>query len=149
MPNQIFALWGKANSGKSTTIACVVDELARHADEADIKLGYRRPSGPKEVWYAVLNIRGTLVGVTSPGDNAQIVDRRVKPLVAAGCRIIVCATHPAGGSVHALEQIAADARPPFAIEWIEKTSDDQGEEQNNRKTSKAVVAKVLKAIPNK
>lgn len=142
----IIALWGEANSGKSTTIAYVLERLLERSTEADAKLGYKRRAGPQEVWYAVLNIRGTRVGITSQCDTAEFVNRRVKPLVAAGCRIVVCSTRPSGGSVAAVENIAADSRPPFEIDWVEKLASAKNMEKNNRETCTNIVTKVLRTV---
>jgi hypothetical protein len=146
MQNMIFALFGKGASGKSSTIAYVLEELLKHANDSNVHRGNRRQAGPSEVWSAVLTVQGIRVGIASPGDNEEAVRRRVEPLVAKGCQIIVCATRSGGGSVAALKQIAEEADPPFEIEWIEKVPVEVNLEQGNRTACGVIVEKVLAAV---
>lgn len=146
MQETIFALKGKGGSGKSTTIAYALANLQRHASDSKVIRGRERMCGPREVWQAILTIEGVRVGITSPGDNEMAVRRRVKPLIDAGCQVIVCATRTGGGSVRALKQLASEAVPPFEIQWIKKASDEEDSEVKNRKVAAHVVKKVLKTV---
>ncbi len=146
MLKTMIVLWGEANSGKSTTIAYVLEELLKDSTKPDVQRGYKRRAGPPEVWYAVLNVQGTRVGITSQGDSAKFVYLRVEPLVAADCRIIICVTRPRGGSVEAVENIAGGSRPPFEIDWIEKVASTKNRDKNDRATCTEVVNKALRAV---
>jgi ABC-type oligopeptide transport system ATPase subunit len=148
MERTMFALFGKGGSGKSTTIAYVLAELLKHASDSRVQRGNQRPSGPPEVWWAVLTINGVLVGIASPGDADKYIRKHVQPLIDAGCQVIVCATRSTedSSSVQALKQLAASATPPYRIKWIKKVSDPLNAESCNRQQCGEIVRKVLEAV---
>ena len=148
MQRTIFALRGKGGSGKSTTIVYILAELGKHASDSRVQRGNRRPSGPAEVWWAILTINGVLVGIASPGDNGWYVRKHVQPLIDAGCQVIVCATRSREGSssVETLRELAAEADPPYRIKWIRKVSGPLDAEYWNRRQAGEIVVKVLEAV---
>jgi ABC-type dipeptide/oligopeptide/nickel transport system ATPase subunit len=148
MERTMFALFGKGGSGKSTTIAYVLAELLKHSSVSSVQRGNQRPSGPPEVWWAVLTINGVLVGIASPGDSEFQVRRRIEPLIDAGCQVIVCATRSTedSSSVQALRQLAATATPPYRIKWIRKVSDPLNAESCNRQQCGEIVRNVLEEV---
>jgi hypothetical protein len=146
MQKTIIVIWGKGGSGKSTTIAYALAELRKHASDSTVKRGRQRPGGPPEVWSAILTIDGVQVGITSPGDNGPAVRRRVKPLIDAGCQVVVCATRTGGGSAAALRELASQAEPPFEIKWIEKVSGEPDSERRDRAACAEIVTRVLEAV---
>lgn len=149
MEKTMFALQGRGGSGKSSTIAYVLDELLKHASSnPDVKRGKQRQGGlPPEVWWAVLTINDVLVGITSPGDNEEHVRKRVQRLIDAGCQVILCAIRTDGGSVTALQELAESALPPYKIEPIRKEwSCPRDAETCNRRQCGEIVRKVLEAV---
>lgn len=147
MEKTMFALQGRGSSGKSTTIAYVLDELEKYASNSDVKRGKQRHGGPPEVWWAVLTINGVLVGIASPGDDDKVIRKRVQQLIDAGCVLIVCATRKSGKSVTALQQLAASSFPPYKIEPIpKKWASLRDAEKCNRRQCGGIVSKVLEAV---
>lgn len=146
MQKRIIALWGTGESGKSTTIAAALAELQNHASDSKVKRGRQRSGGPPEVLSAILTIDGVLVGIASPGDNEHAVMLRVKPLIDAGCQVIVCATRTSGGSAVAVQTLASQAEPPFEIKWVRKVSDLTNSEQQDHAACTQIVQSVLEAV---
>ena len=71
-----------------------------------------------EVFGAVLNINGVIVGFISQGDNAAILERHFRELLRIwDCEVIVCASRSRGGTVEYLEGLEQQGH---TVEWIEK-----------------------------
>jgi hypothetical protein len=147
MERIIFVLEGIANTGKSTVIAKVLETLLPYATGPALanERGRERVHGSPEVVKAILTINGKTVGLTSRGDSERLVKNGVEPLVDANCDIIVCATRTAGGSKHALEQIAANANPSYEIFPILKISDFMNRNQANQDSCDEIVRAILAA----
>jgi hypothetical protein len=125
MQNMMLALRGPGNSGKTEAIVLVVERLAKYLIEP-VKRGYPRRDDsygrprPPEVRRAILRINDVLVGIASPGDDDKQVKRFVKPLIADGCQVIVCATRTdPSKAMSALKELSKTA-PGYEIEYIDK-----------------------------
>ncbi|MBA4190805.1 MAG: hypothetical protein C0467_22695 [Planctomycetaceae bacterium] len=143
MERTMIALWGISNLGKTTTIRRVYDTLRREGRVIDPG----RPSR-KEVKAAVLEIDGVKVGFASPGDIAEILEENLEPLIAAGCVVIVCATHTKGGTVDMVRQLASQANPAYKLVWIEKACRQTDHDNGNQKKADEIIAEVRKAVAN-
>src|SRR5262249_8550359 len=142
MQRTMIALRGPGNAGKSTTIRLVYQNLRREGRVI-------RPVAPlrKEVKGAILEINGVEVGITSQGDEGEIVRSHVERLIEAGCVVIVCATRTYGGTVDVIEQLASEADLPFDIVWIEKDRQAHHDhDAGNRQKADEVIAEVKKAV---
>ena len=93
MQKTMIALWGISELGKSTTIRLAYDDLRKDLPEEDIVKSPGRTRKNLNVNGAILKIDGVLVGFASQGDNPEVLEKFLMPLIAAGCVVIVCATH--------------------------------------------------------
>ena len=150
MTKKILALFGKGDSGKTTTIAFILGDLQKlTTGDPYVKRGNKRKGNlEREVLYAVLKIHGVLVGISSQGDDASRIRRYVTPLVDRGCKVIVCATRSRANSssVTELEEIARESKPRFAIEWVEKPFDATNRAAGNRKCCAQLVSIVMEEV---
>jgi hypothetical protein len=116
MEKTIIALSGVGDCGKTETIRLAYDYLRQEGEDFD--LGSSRSM---EVNGAVSVIKGVAVGFASKGDCEAVLRRFLERLVYLDCDIIVCAAHtPISATYRAVEQIAADAVPPYQVRWMEK-----------------------------
>jgi hypothetical protein len=109
--NTIIAVPGVQNSGNTSSIRRVF-ELLRHAyPEATYE---RHPRGGDT--RIIVTISGVKIGIESRCDPGTGLDSKLKDLVEARCKIIICATRSYGRTVDAVNFY----RNNCAIEWILK-----------------------------
>ena len=134
MQRTIFALWGLANAGKTTTIRLAYEKLAR--EENVIDPGRR---SKKEVRGAILKIDGIKIGFASQGDRADVLRENIERLIAAGCIIIVCAAHtPRSLTYKVVEQFINE----FEIVFIEKVADPDRKDAANLEKSDEIIRRI-------
>lgn len=64
-----------------------------------------------------LGVLTVLIGITSEGDNAEILEAKLRGLEYKGCAIIVCASRTRAW----FERIVNDLRhSSYEVDWIEK-----------------------------
>jgi len=134
-----IALQGRGHIGKSTTLRRLYTDfllkngykLIKYEDHGDVD------------FLAILEKDGELIGITSAGDNYDLLQKRVTILVEAGCTIIVCACRTREGSVYAIEEFVE-----FQHEFVQKTiaSSEEGYENANEKDAKTLFKEVEKAL---
>ena len=129
--------------GKTTTIRLVYDRLRREGRTIDPGRRSR-----KEVKAAIVEIDGVKVGFASPGDIAEILEENLEPLIAAGCVVIVCATHTRGGTVETVRRLASEADPAYKLVWIEKACRQNDHESGNQQKADEIIAEVRTAVAN-
>ena len=92
---KIIALWGKHDSGKTTTIKLFRDILLKGgAKERKIVEGYD--------FISEFTIQGKKVGVISGGDTKEILEGNFGQL-SKGCDVVICPSRTKGETVHYLE----------------------------------------------
>lgn len=100
---KIIALWGRQNTGKTTTLKMVYNELKAK--------GYsllHKPDENEGDFYAIFEIDGIKVGLFTGGDNAGCLDEPFKAFLKAECAICITASRvrrTRNGSVTFLEGI--------------------------------------------
>jgi hypothetical protein len=139
MQGTVISLRGSKQSGKTTAIRLAYEELL-HTHGAVLHSG--RP-GRKDVMGVIVVIKDVKIGFASHGDRPGELGEALELLVTAGCRVIVCATHPGAGRAKHLQRLA----PGYRIEWIEKAVAPKHEwESRDKETAKEIVEKVLTAV---
>ena len=112
MKKQVIALYGTANSGKSTTLRKLFELLQRAYPKA--RIGIIHPVGVD--FTVIIEIDGVLIGIESQGDPISRLDVSIELFRKRGCFIIVCTTRTKGRTVAIVEAL----QPEFAITWHRK-----------------------------
>ncbi len=111
MKKQAIALYGKANSGKSTTLRKLYDLLMAYP-KAHIEI--IRPVGVD--FTVIIEVDGILIGIESQGDPCSRLDDSINLFKERGCVIVVCCTRTRGSTVVIVEAL----QPEFTITWYHK-----------------------------
>jgi hypothetical protein len=144
MQKTIITLWGISNLGKTMTIRLAYEDLRKEGRCIDPG----RPSR-KEVKAAILEIDGVNIGFASPGDKPGILEENLELLIAAGCIVIVCATHTRRSkTVEVVKRLASQSEPAFNIVWIEKACQQADHDSGNRQKADEIIMEVRRAIAN-
>lgn len=132
---KIIALYGAANTGKSTTLNYLINLLAKteavgnHAEVTVADCGDVRKLDDTPKLF-VLN--GLKIAVTPSGDNGHELDKNIVFIKDCDCDIAVTASRTKGSSVETLNNFAKAAG--IKVEWIKKEYCDTAEmAQCNRK----------------
>jgi hypothetical protein len=134
----IFALFGSANVGKSTTIRKVFALLTEAYPAAPVQT--LNPPGVDIT--VIIEINGKFIGIESQGDPNSRLSVSIELFKKAKCSIIVCATRNWGGTVDTVEYL----QPDFTIVWHHKKSEQQPNLQEQRNDEIAQI--VFKAVQN-
>lgn len=136
---RVFALSGKANSGKSTTVRKLFELLRPESSECNI---LRQTS--KEI-RAILRIEEVLVGIESKGDVSDHVEASLKDFAQKRCHVIVCACRTKRGNVVTAVECL---RPEYDIEWLFKgqVKDPMQQESASIKKAHELAGKVRAAV---
>lgn len=113
----VFALYGPANVGKSTTIKRVFALLTDAFPTAPVQT----LNSPGVDITVIIEINGISIGIESQGDPNSRLGESVEHFKSALCSIIVCATRTSGGTVNIVKSL----HPDFTIVWHRKTSASQ------------------------
>ena len=133
MKKQIIALYGTANSGKSTTLRKLYDLLIKAYPKAHIEIIH--PVGVD--FTVIIEIDGVLIGIESQGDPGSRLDDSIKIFKKRGCVIIVCCTRTRGSTVVIVEAL----RPEFTITWHHKIAG-----QDDDKMAQTILKQIRDAI---
>ena len=99
---KIICFKGKGNSGKSTVIKKIINEFFKikiYPDKKDYRL--------------ILEYNGLRIGICSPGDVKEDLEKCIRKLIKEGCDIIICACHTRGKT---LDYINSLVKNPEFIE---------------------------------
>ena len=110
----IIALFGKQNSGKTTTLNLLIYELRQHYPA----YVFAFDSLPDTDKVVIVDINGVAVGISTRGDDGSDVDHNLRWLHERNCTLLVTATRTQGSTVNVVEQFATEAN--YHIDWIEK-----------------------------
>jgi|SRR5579859_1743343 len=115
MQKRLFALWGLASTGKTTTLKLIARELLRQFPTAktDISLD---PIPDGDIDKIIVVVGSVKIGITTKGDPNSNLDERLKILVDEKCSIIFCATRTSGATVEVVE--AFEQRNSFRATWV-------------------------------
>ena len=103
----VFALYGLANVGKSTTLNKVFALLTKAYPTAPVQ-----PLNPPGIDITmVIKVNGIFVGIESQGDPNSRLAKSIELFKKANCNIIACATRTKGGTVTTVKNL----RPEFTL----------------------------------
>ncbi len=83
----IFALRGRGNSGKSTTIRLLNGLFVQNGYQI-VSTTFNQQGGD---FRTVFTRKGKLIGITSSGDTFDLVHDNLEALINDGCTLCVCA----------------------------------------------------------
>ena len=129
MKKQVIALWGTANSGKSTTLRKLYELLTKAYPTAQVDILHKVGVDLS----LIITIDGVLIGIESQGDPGSRLPDSIKVFIKRGCVIIVCCTRTKGSTVEIVEGL----QPEFALTWHQKIA-GQDDEQMARKIFKQI-----------
>ncbi len=132
----IFALRGRANSGKTTTISLLY-ELTIGAGFQIVRTNF----GIYMDFSSVFLYKGKRIGITSSGDNHDLVHARLQEFAQEGCEICICACRTYGGTNSAIENI-----PGYRHDYLEKSIGENVETQ--RVANQGDAQRLLTCITN-
>jgi hypothetical protein len=135
MKNTIFAIRGKSNIGKTTTIKIIYDLLKSKYPNAIIE----------ELIIAVdikviITINNIKIGIESQGDPNGRLEKSLKYFVDSKCNIIVCGARTRGMTNDWIKKYSKQ----FAIKWISKSisSNRNNEEIDNKNQANEIVKSI-------
>lgn len=103
MPEKIYALWARANSGKTSTLNQFIKLLNDKYENILLKKGIDTVDS-----LAVFNIDGKIVGITTQGDKISQLKKWLDKLENHNCDIIFCATRSKGGTRNLVKERYGD-----------------------------------------
>jgi hypothetical protein len=106
----IIALQGIKDSGKSTTIGLLYDQMIKNGGYSIIK---KRRQGSHD-FVAILEKNGIRIGIITYGDAPSLMRDKINFCIHNGCTIIICACHLNGRTVTVLLEFL-DYQPPLYI----------------------------------
>lgn len=137
MQRTVIALRGKKNSGKTTTIKKVFEQLKKTAEKVE-----RDHKIQKEIRAIILVIDGVKVGFVSVGEPAWRLNEYLRDLFRYGCKVVICATRSFGDTVEVVEALRR-----YKHVWIEKErSPASTQERGNAQNADAIIKQVKHAI---
>lgn len=108
----ILALRGIGNSGKTETITLLRSKMLSSDYE---RLPEKHEEHGKD-FLDIMTKKGEKIGITSSGDNYDLVHDRLVTLTNEKCKIIVCACRTRGGTNEAIEEFDG-----YTDRYVEKT----------------------------
>ena len=125
---KVIALYGTANTGKSSTIKFVYDLLRNK---------YPNAKSNEIIMHADIKVFITVnnkkIGIESQGDPISRLGDSLKYFVSIGCNVIICATRTRGRTVDAVNEL----KGKFEIKWIKQDYISDISKQNSYNTTKA------------
>lgn len=106
----IFALQGKCNSGKSSTIKLVYNALMNKYPAAQVQ---NLSPNTKDIKIIISGIKGLVVGIESQGDPNSRLHKSLQDFRNANCDIIICATRTSGMTVAWVKSCSGQYRVHF------------------------------------
>lgn len=117
LANKIFIpLYGRSNSGKTTTLKKVIDKLERKYKVNDAR---EKPSAANDK-LVIVDIDEVKVGISTGGDKEAVVKDCINKLFNKGCNIIVTATRSKGAPVEVVEKFCKTNN--YKLDWVKKSS---------------------------
>jgi hypothetical protein len=130
MKNKIIALYGRGNSGKTTTLTLVIEAFERFSKAKVIRL-----IDGVDI-QAIITIDSLKIGIETQGDPNSRLETSLNFFEQEGCVIIICATRTRGKTV----DIVNNHKPNYDIKWIKKLYGNTASEQEkiNKKDAEVI-----------
>lgn len=114
---KFIVLVGKDNTGKTTTLKSVVDELiANGANVINNQLLHKfgsyvssisqLPVPPQNEITILLEYKKKIIGITTYGDTEDVLRTKIELFIRVGCTHIIFGSHPGGSSYEYLVELA-------------------------------------------
>ncbi len=113
--NGIIALWGASNTGKSTTLNLLIDELV--ANNGWIKEEDDKYSPDRQVAIVFDN---QIIGISTGGDYGETTKYACEFFDKHNCSIVITATRTKGETTSVLTEYASQDN--LQITWVKKDS---------------------------
>lgn len=126
MQKRIFALWGLAGTGKTTTLKLIAAEINRHFRNAVINIQLD-PMPIGDIDKIIIIIGNIKIGITTKGDPNSELDVRIEVLRREGCTIIFVATRTSGTTVEIVE--AFEKAHDYMATWVTNYQSGYQDEQ--------------------
>lgn len=133
----IIALEGKPSKGKSATINLLFNLMNR----SGFKIFQNKKRANSHDFFAIFEKNGKKIGVTSYGDNVELLRGKYEIFVNKGCTILVSASRP-DGSIKAL----VDNYPGFSTIHHTKTLVDDIDIAGQRRANEDDAQSLLEMI---
>lgn len=95
----IIVLQGEASTGKSTAIGVLYDEYIKNRHYSIIQ--DRRKTGSKD-FFVIVEKKGKKIGITTYGDSADLIKRKLNYFRDKKCLVFVCAGRDLGPTKDAI-----------------------------------------------
>jgi hypothetical protein len=140
MTKKVFALWGRADVGKSGTIKKACELLTSKYKNAKKEYGIW---GDVDI-RVVLTINGIKIGIEGQGDPGGRLEKSLSLFIKVGCKVIICATRIRGQTVEAVNALAKHS---YEAIWFEQViSDSSEQESSNLAMAKQLMKETEKII---
>lgn len=139
MKKTIIANWGSSQQGKSETIKRVTKLILQNYPnavcesinfEVDIKV--------------VITINDIKVGVESTGDPNSRLPESLKLFASVNCDIILCSTRTSGGTVNAVDTLAAENG--YNVIWVTNHRSNEYDHQELNQMSAENIYKIFDSV---
>lgn len=114
MKKTIIAVWGNANTGKSSTIKLVFD-LFNVIYKGQISIIDNGPLNTHDI-TKVFRCNNYIVGIESQGDPKSNIFDSLPMFVDKQCDLIICATRTKGDTVSIVEEI--ENKNGYDVIWL-------------------------------
>ena len=98
---KIITLFGKGNTGKTTTINKVIESLSSYRREL------KEYSTDK---LAVIDIEGFIIGITTRGDSDEVLETDFDWLTSHNCDLYLCASRSKGKTLSLLNNYTSNGQ---------------------------------------
>lgn len=106
---KFIVLVGKDNTGKTTTLKGVIDELIAkgakiidnkglHKFGSHVSLSSQLPMSAQNETTILLEYNNESIGITTYGDTDSVLQNKIDIFISIGCTCVICASHPKGSS---------------------------------------------------
>jgi len=136
---KVIALWGAANTGKTTTLKLVHKKLLKLSIDTLPKYS-KNNSDIREIFI----INGMKVGIETQGDPNSRLAESLKIFQKQGCELIICATRTRGKTVELVNKL----KPKYNLSWRGHSAVSLKEQQkeSNRSIARLIINEAKSTI---
>lgn len=110
---KVIALWGSADSGKSSTLKIVHKGLSK-LSERTVEAFSVSGGDVRDIFI----INGAKVGIETQGDPGSRLEKSLDIFKSEGCKLIICATRTKGQTT----ELVSSLKPAYYISWRGQSS---------------------------
>lgn len=124
-----IALYGKGDSGKTSTLNLLIDLIV--SENKGIPMTIHTEEELRKNCRAVLSYKGKIIGVGTWGDSKDQVEKNCNFFKEKNCDLIYTATRTRGETCKAIKDFVSINR--FSLEWVKKKYRDTNRYSENLK----------------